>query len=94
MKPPLKQNRLHGFCFWWGWPVGVAGGGWREILPVEKRGGGRHIRNCLFLDFHSTKQGLLLVDCGVTEGGKTLLVFFFVNEHNTNMKPQAKKQRV
>ena len=24
---------------------------------------------------------------------KTLSVFFFVNEHNTNMKPQAKKQR-
>ena len=31
-----------------------------------------------------------------TEGGKTLPVFFFVNEHNnlnTNTKPQAKKQR-
>ena len=31
---------------------------------------------------------------GVTEGGKTLPVFFFVNErNNTNKKPQAKKQR-
>ena len=27
--------------------VGVAGGDWREILPVEKRtGGGGHKRNC------------------------------------------------
>ena len=37
-----------------------------------------------------------MVQSGVTEGGKTLLVFFFVNEHNnlnTNTKPQAKKQR-
>ena len=47
----------------------------------------------IFLDFHSTKQGPPLVDCGVKEGAKTLLVFFFVNEHNTNTKPQAKKQR-
>ena len=31
---------------------------------------------------------------GVTEGGKILPVFFFVNEdNNTNTKPQAKKQR-
>ena len=37
-----------------------------------------------------------MVESGVTEGGKTLPVFFFVNEHNnlnTNTKPQAKKQR-
>ena len=35
-----------------------------------------------------------MVESGVTEGGKTLPVFFFVNEHNsTNMKPQAEKQR-
>ena len=35
-----------------------------------------------------------MVESGVTEGGKTLPVFFIVNEHdNTNMKPQAKKQR-
>ena len=28
------------------------------------------------------------------KAGKTLQVFFFVNEHtNTNMKPQAKRQR-
>ena len=33
---------------------------------------------------------------GATEGGKTLPVFVFVNEHNnlnTKTKPQAKKQR-
>ena len=35
-----------------------------------------------------------MLDSGVTKGGKTLPVFFFVNEHNnTNMKAQAKKQR-
>ena len=37
-----------------------------------------------------------MVESGVTEGGKNTssLVFFIVNEHdNTNMKPQAKKQR-
>ena len=37
-----------------------------------------------------------MVESGVTERGKTLPVFFFVNEHNnlnTNTKPQAKKQR-
>ena len=35
-----------------------------------------------------------MVESGVTEGGKTLPVFFFVNEHNnTNMKPQAEKQQ-
>ena len=37
-----------------------------------------------------------MVESGVTEGGKTLPVFFFVNELNnltTNTKPQAKKQR-
>ena len=42
MKPPLKEHRLHCFCV-----GGVAGGGWQEILPVEKRGGGGgHKRNC------------------------------------------------
>ena len=45
-----------------------------------------------------TARDLSMVESGVTEGGKTLPVFFFVNEHNniynnTNMKPQAKKQR-
>ena len=36
-----------------------------------------------------------MVESGVTEGGKTLPVFFFVNEHNnTNMKPQAEKQQL
>ena len=35
-----------------------------------------------------------MVESGVTEGGKTLPVSFFVNEHNnTNTKPQVKKQR-
>ena len=45
-----------------------------------------------------TARDQSVVESGVTEGGKTLPVFFFVNEHNnihnnTNMKPQAKKQR-
>ena len=45
-----------------------------------------------------TARDQSMVESGVTEGGKTLPVFFFVNEHNnihnnTNMKPQAKKQR-
>ena len=73
-----------------GWPVGVGGRfcQWRNREEEEDTKG-----IVIFLDFHSTKQGLPLVDCGVTEGGKTLLVFFFVNEHNTNTKPQAKKQR-
>ena len=41
-----------------------------------------------------------MLESGVTEGGKNtarschwLPVFFFVNEHNNNLKPQAKKQR-
>ena len=34
-----------------------------------------------------------MVESGVTEGGKNTAVFFFVNEHNTNTKPQTKKQR-
>ena len=35
-----------------------------------------------------------MVESGVKEGAKTLLVFFIVNEHNnTNMTLQAKKQR-
>ena len=35
-----------------------------------------------------------MVEGGVAEGGKTLAVFFFSNEHNnTNTKPQTKKQR-
>ena len=35
-----------------------------------------------------------MVESGVTEGGKTLPVLFFVNEHkNTNTKPQTKKKR-
>ena len=45
-----------------------------------------------------TARDQSMVESGVTEGGKTLPDFFFVNEHNnihnnTNMKPQAKKQR-
>ena len=45
-----------------------------------------------------TARDQSMVESGVREGGKTLPVFFFVNEHsnihnNTNMKPQAKKQR-
>ena len=45
-----------------------------------------------------TARDQSMVESGVTEGGKTLQDFFFVNEHNnihnnTNMKPQAKKQR-
>ena len=41
-----------------------------------------------------TARDQSMVESGVTEGGKTLPVFFFVNEHNnTNTKPQAKKQR-
>ena len=45
-----------------------------------------------------TARDQSMVESGVTEGGKTLPVFFFVNEHNniqnnTNMKPQAKKHR-
>ena len=40
-----------------------------------------------------TARDQSMVESGVTEAGKTLSVFFFVNEHNnTNMKPQAKKQ--
>ena len=36
-----------------------------------------------------------MVESGMTEGKKTLPVFFSVNEHNnTNTKPQAKKQRL
>ena len=31
----------------------------------------------IFLDFHSTKQGLPLVDCGVAEGGKNAACFLF-----------------
>ena len=42
-----------------------------------------------------TARDQSMVESGVTEGGKTLPVFFFVNEHNnTNMKPQAKKQQL
>ena len=42
-----------------------------------------------------TARDQSVVGSGVTEGGKTLPVFFFVNEHkNTNTKPQAKKQRL
>ena len=43
-----------------------------------------------------TARDQSMVKSGVTEGGKTLPVFFFVNEPNnlnTNIKPQAKKQR-
>ena len=41
-----------------------------------------------------TARDQSMVESGMTEGGKTLPVFFFVNEHNnTNMKPQAKKQQ-
>ena len=39
-------------------------------------------------------RDIRMEESGVTEGGKILPVFFFVNEHNkTNMTPQAKKQR-
>ena len=44
---------------------------------------------------YNTARDRIMVESGVTGGGKTLPVFFFVNEHNnlnTNMKPQAKKQ--
>ena len=41
-----------------------------------------------------TARDQSMVESDVTEGGKTLPVFFFVNEHNnTNTKPQAKRQR-
>ena len=41
-----------------------------------------------------TARDQSMVESGVTEGGKTLPVFFFVNEYNnTHTKPQAKKQR-
>ena len=41
-----------------------------------------------------TARDQSMVESGVTEGGKTLPVFLFVNEHNnTNTKPQAKRQR-
>ena len=44
-----------------------------------------------------TARDQSMVGIGVTEGGKTLPVFFFLNEqstvNNTNMKPEAKKQR-
>ena len=49
-----------------------------------------HVPHSGYITAHN--QGM--VESGMTEGGKTLLVFFFVNEHNnTNMKPQAKKHR-
>ena len=41
-----------------------------------------------------TARDQSMVKSGVTEGGKTLPVFFFENEHNNlniNTKPQAKK---
>ena len=46
----------------------------------------------------NTARDQSMVESGVTEGGKTLPVFFYVSEHNnihnnTNMKPQAEKQR-
>ena len=41
-----------------------------------------------------TARDQSMVEISVTESGKTLPVFFFVNEHNnTNTKPQANKQR-
>ena len=40
-----------------------------------------------------TARDQSMVESGVKEGRKTLTVVFFVNEHNTNTKPQAKKQR-
>ena len=40
-----------------------------------------------------TARDQSMVESDMTEGGKTLPVFFFVNEHdNTNKKPQAKRQ--
>ena len=40
-----------------------------------------------------TARDQSMVESGMTEGKKTLPVFFSVNEHNnTNTKPQAKKQ--
>ena len=42
-----------------------------------------------------TARDQSMVESGMTEGKKTLPVFFSVNEHNnTNTKPQAKKQRL
>ena len=43
-----------------------------------------------------TARDQSMEESGVTEVGKTLPLFFFVNEQknlNTNTKPQAKKQR-
>ena len=41
-----------------------------------------------------TAHDQAMVERGMTEGGKTLPVFFFVNEHNnTNKTPLAKKHR-
>ena len=41
-----------------------------------------------------TARDQSMVERGMTEGKKTLPVFFSVNEHNnTNTKPEAKKQR-
>ena len=41
-----------------------------------------------------TARDQSMVESGMTEGKKTLPVFFSVNEHNnTNTKPEAKKQR-
>ena len=50
------------------------------------------------LSGYITARDQSMVESGVTKGGKTLPVFFFVNEPNninniTNMKFQAKKQR-
>ena len=49
---------------------------------------------------YMTAHDQSMVESGVTEGGTNtarschwLPVFFFMNEHNNNMKPQAKKQR-
>ena len=40
-----------------------------------------------------TARDQSMVESGVTEDEKnTASVFFFVNEHNTNTKPQAKKR--
>ena len=50
--------------------------------------------------WYITARDQSMLESDVTEGGKNsarschwLPVFFFVNEHNNNLKPQAKKQR-
>ena len=53
----------------------------------------------IVIHLNKTRSGYItardqsMVESGVTEDEKnTASVFFFVNEHNTNTKPQAKKR--